>query len=49
MSRLTDQLQGQGKSIEADPLPEALDEGDSSDTDTEDENDTAAGVPKDKS
>ena len=49
MSRLTDQLQGQGKSIEADPLPEDFDEGDSSDTDTEDENDTPAGVPKDES
>ena len=46
MSRLTDQLQGNGPAIEADPLPDDMDEGDSSETDTNDENDTPVGVAK---
>ena len=46
MSRLTDQIQGQGPAIEADPLPDTKVEGDSGETDTHDENDTSAGVAK---
>lgn len=46
MSRLTEQREKQGKPIPADPLPETKIEGDSSDTETHDHNDTRPGVPK---
>ena len=42
MSRLTDQRQKMGKPIPANPLPKT--EGDSSDTEVEDHNDTEPGV-----
>ena len=44
MSRLSDQLEGQGPAVEADPLPEDFDEGDSSDTEIVDDNDTPPGI-----
>ena len=44
MSRLSDQLEGQGQAIKADPLPETKVEGDSSDTEIVDDNDTPPGI-----
>jgi hypothetical protein len=48
MSRLTDQKQMMGDPIPANPLPETKVEGDSSDTDTGDDNDTPPGIPVSK-
>lgn len=45
MSRLSDQLAKQGKAVPANPLPETIPEGDSSETDIHDDNDTPPGIP----
>jgi hypothetical protein len=46
MTRLSEQKQKMGKPIEANPLPETKVEGDSSDTEVGDENDTPPGIPQ---
>ena len=44
MSRLTDHLKDIGEGIPADPLPDDIKQGDSSETEVWDDNDTPPGV-----
>jgi hypothetical protein len=45
MSRLSEQREKMGEAVTADPLPDTKAQGDSSETDTDDDNDTPPGVP----
>lgn len=44
MSRLTEHLKTAGKGIPADPLPDDIKQGDSSETEAWDDNDTPRGI-----